>query len=174
MHQRRPVGLLAVSSLLTLTVSGLLTVASVPLAAQPGRTATPIARTAVADGDTVRLGAPLGELARWAVIRLDTLVRVPADRLEDDVDGLLLVRDPDGPVRRIAFLYAESRNIDALVGAHMRDYGRGAVYSSAPVPEGLRENWTWSDGRTSLTLTRFTPSQNGIAAIRQLVDLLPR
>ena len=142
-------------------------------AAQPGRSGRPITRSLLVDGDTLRLGAPLGPLGRWVLVTGDTLVRIPNDRFDEDADGLLIVRDPLGPVRRFAFLYAEARNIDALVGAHMRDYGRTPQYSSAPVPEGVQESWTWSDGQTALTLTRFTPAQQGIAALRITTDLTP-
>jgi hypothetical protein len=148
-----------------------LTVGSHPLHAQPGRSSQPLVRQLVVDGDTLRLGAPLGPLARWVLVAGDTLVRIPNDRFDDDADGLLIMRDPLGPVRRFAFLYADARNIDAIVGAHMRDFGRTPHYSSAPVPEGVQESWTWSDGPTALTLTRFTPAQNGIAALRITTDL---
>lgn len=151
----------------------LLALGSRPLHAQPGRSSQPLARQLVVDGDTLRLGAPLGPLARWVLVAGDTLVRIPNDRFDDDADGLLIMRDPLGPVRRFAFLYAEARNIDALVGAHMRDFGRTPHYSSAPVPEGVQESWTWSDGPTAITLTRFTPAQNGIAALRITTDLTP-
>ena len=143
------------------------------LHAQPGRSSQPLARLLVVDGDTLRLGAPLGPLARWVLVAGDTLVRIPNDRFDDDADGLLIMRDPLGPVRRFAFLYAEARNIDARIGAHMRDFGRTPHYSSAPVPEGVQESWTWSDGPTAITLTRFTPAQNGIAALRITTDLTP-
>ncbi len=146
---------------------------TMPANAQPAWTRAPLLREVDVDGDTVRLGQPLGGAEKWVAVKGDTLVRVPPTYFGEDADGLLIVRDGTGPVVRFALLYADTRNVDAMVGAHMRDYGRGAVYSSAPVPEGLRENWTWSDGKTSLTLTRFTPAQNGIAAIRQFVDLVP-
>lgn len=144
-----------------------------PAHAQPGRTTAVIERHIVVDGDTVRLGQPLGPAEKWVAVTGDTLVRVPSTYFDADADGLLIVRDPIGPVTRFALLFNETRNIDALVGEHMRDYGRGAAYTSAPVPEGVRENWTWSDGRTSLTLTRFTPAQNGVSAIRLYSDLQP-
>jgi len=142
-----------------------------PAHAQPGKTTAPIDRSVVVDGDTVRLAQPLGAAEKWVAVKGDTLVRVPPSYFDADADGLLIVRDPLGPVTQFALLFNSSRNIDALVGEHMRDYGRGAAYTSAPVPEGLRENWTWSDGKTSLTLTRFTPAQNGIAAIRLFTHL---
>jgi hypothetical protein len=150
-----------------------LTLGSRPLHAQPGRSSQPLTRQLLVDGDTLQLGRPLGPLERWVLYTGDTLVRIPNDRFDDDADGLLIVRDPLGPVRRFAFLYAEARNIDALVGAHMRDFGRTPRYTSAPVPEGVQESWTWSDGSTALTLTRFTPAQNGIAALRITTDLTP-
>jgi len=155
-------------------LAALLLVAGVvarPAHAQPGKTTAVIERHIVVDGDTVRLRQPLGPAEKWVAVKGDTLVRVPPSYFDVDADGLLIVRDPLGPVTQFALLFNEARNIDALVGEHMRNYGRGAVYTSAPVPEGLRENWTWSDGRTSLTLTRFTPAQNGIAAIRLFTDL---
>jgi hypothetical protein len=139
--------------------------------AQPGRSSQPIERRVLVDGDSVQLGRPLGALDRWVAVKGDTLVRVPPDRFDEPADGLLVVRDPLGPVRRFAFLYLESRNIDALVGAHMRDFGRTPHYASNPVPEGIQESWTWSDGATALTLTRFTPAQHGVAALRIVTDL---
>lgn len=142
-----------------------------PAHAQPGKTTATIDRHVVVDGDTVRLAQPLGPAEKWVAVKGDTLVRVPPSYFDADADGLLIVRDPLGPVTQFALLFNASRNIDVLVGEHMRDYGRGAAYTSAPVPEGLRENWTWSDGRTSLTFTRFTPAQNGIAAIRLFTHL---
>jgi hypothetical protein len=143
-----------------------------PAQAQLGKTTAVIDRQVVVDGDTVRLAQPLGPAEKWVAVKGDTLVRVPPSYFDADADGLLIVRDPLGPVTQFALLFNSARNIDALVGEHMRDYGRGAAYTSAPVPEGLRENWTWSDGKTSLTLTRFTPAQNGIAALRIFADLL--
>lgn len=169
MRSRSPLAVPPVLAGLALVAAGL----AAPLAAQPGRGSRPIVRELLVDGDTLRLGAPLGTLDRWVIVAGDTLVRIPNDRFEDDADGLLIVRDPLGPVRRFAFLYKDVRNIDALVGAHMRDFGRTPHYTSTPVPEGVQESWTWSDGTTALTLTRFTPAQNGIAALRITTDLGP-
>lgn len=156
-----------------LLLLGLLALAPRGAEAQPGRSGRPISRSLLVDGDTLRLGAPLGPLGRWVLVTGDTLVRIPNDRFDEDADGLLIVRDPLGPVRRFAFLYAEARNVDAILGAHMRDYGRTPHYTSAPVPEGVQESWTWSDGASALTLTRFTPAQQGIVAVRITTDLAP-
>jgi hypothetical protein len=140
--------------------------------AQSGRTAATIERTIEVDGDTIRLGRRLFGAERWVTVKGDTLVRIPPTYFDADADGLLVVRDgSSGPVIRFALLYAATRNADALVGAHMRDYGRTPQYASNPVPEGVQESWTWSDGKTALTLTRFTPAQNGIAALRIVTDL---
>jgi hypothetical protein len=140
--------------------------------AQPGRTAATIERTIEVDGDTIQLGRRLAGAEKWVAVQGDTLVRIPPTYFDADADGLLIVRDGStGPVIRFALLYAVTRNADALVGAHMRDFGRTPQYASTPVPEGVQESWTWSDGKTALTLTRFTPAQNGIAALRIVTDL---
>lgn len=151
-----------------LALALLLIAAGTPLSAQRSEQvkapAPVLLRYAVADGDTIWLGRPIGKYARYAMVAGDSLIRIPTP-LFDGADGLLIMRDSTERVHRIVFLYDEKRNIDNLMKEQYSNFGREASYSSAPVPEGFRESWTWLDKRTEFTITRFTPAQHNIAAL---------
>ena len=121
-----------------------------------------IPRFVVVEGDTIRLGDPRDRVARFADAPGDTLVRVPAP-LYDDADGVLFHLDVAGTVRRIALMYNETRPITALLEQHQRDFGPPADYASAPVPEGVRETWSWRD-RTTISHSRASPRTSRGAA----------
>ena len=128
----------------------------------PAKTA--LLRYALADGDTIWLGRPIGRFVNYATVATDSLVRIPTPLFEG-ADGLLVIRDSTNYVQRIVFLFNEKRNIDQIMKDQFSDYGLKAEYSTAPVPEGIRESWRWIDRRTEYTFTRFTPAQNQIAAL---------
>ncbi len=125
-------------------------------------------RFALADNDTIWLGRPLGRFARYATVEKDSLVRIPTPLFEG-AEGLLVMRDSTDIVQRIVYLYGEQRNIDQMMKELFTDYGREKTYSTAPVPDGIRESWVWFDKRTEFTFTRFTPAQNKMSAVAVLV-----
>jgi hypothetical protein len=125
-------------------------------------------RFALADNDTIWLGRPLGRFARYATVDKDSLVRIPTPLFEG-AEGLLVMRDSSDVVQRIVYLYGEQRNVDQMMKELFTDYGREKTYSTAPVPDGIRESWVWFDKRTEFTFTRFTPAQNKMAAVAVLV-----
>lgn len=132
--------------------------------AAPAQASTPLLRYALADNDTIWLGRPIGRFANYATVATDSLVRIPTPLFEG-ADGLLVIRDSANYVQRIVFLFNEQRNIDQIMKDQFSDYGIKAEYSTAPVPEGIRESWRWIDKRTEYTFTRFTPAQGKIAAL---------
>ncbi len=137
-----------------------------PVAAQttPAPVKPALLRYALADNDTIWLGRPIGRFANYATVATDSLVRIPTPLFEG-ADGLLVVRDSANVVQRIVFLFNEKRNIDQMMKDQFSDFGRETDYSTAPVPEGIRESWRWIDKRTEFTIARFTPAQNQIAAL---------
>lgn len=131
----------------------------------------PLRRLLVVDGDTVQLGRPLGTLMRFVVFPGDTAVRFPPNMFEG-ADGAMAFFDSAGTVQRIGFLFGERHNMDTMLGSLYRDHGRTPRYLSVPIPEGVRETWTWSDRETELAFTRFTPSQSSVAALLMVSNLL--
>lgn len=151
-----------------------------PLAAQSAQTAStgasgeddtlPLRRVLVVNSDTVQLGRPLGPLARYIDYPGDTLVRFPPGTFEGS-DAAMAFLDPDGTVRRIGFLFGDQHNIDIMLGRLYRNHGRSPKYASLPIPEGVRETWTWSDRETELAFTRFTPAQSRVSGILLVTNL---
>lgn len=131
----------------------------------------PLRRLLVVDGDTVQLGRPLGRLSRFVMFPGDTAVRFPPDLFEG-ADGAMAFFDSTGTVQRIGFLFGERHNMDTMLGTLYRDHGRTPRYISVPIPEGVRETWTWSDRETELAFTRFTPAQSSVAALLMVSNLL--
>lgn len=132
----------------------------------------PLRRVLVVDSDTVQLGQPLRSLTRYIAYPGDTIVRFPPGSFEGS-DGAMALLDPGGTVRRIGFLFGEQQNIDILLGSLYRNHGRDAKYASLPIPEGVRETWTWADRETELAFTRFTPAQSRVAGILLITNLKP-
>ncbi len=149
---------------ITLTLAACLRAQPAYAQSTPAPSKVPLLRYALADGDTIWLGRPIGKFARYATVASDSLVRIPTPLFEG-ADGLLVIRDSTNHVQRIVFLFNEKRNIDQIMKDQFTDYGREGNYSTAPVPEGIRESWRWIDRRTEYTFTRFTPAQNEIAAL---------
>ncbi len=132
----------------------------------------PLRRTLLVDSDTVQLGLPLGALVRYIDYPGDTIVRFPPGTFEGS-DGAMAFLDPGGTVRRIGFLFSDRQNIDVLMGSLYRNHGRSPRYATMPIPEGIRETWTWSDRETELAFTRFTPAQGRVAALLIVSNLKP-
>ncbi len=135
-------------------------------------TPLPLRRVLVVDSDTVQLGRPLGTLTRYIAYPGDTIVRFPPGTFEGS-DGAMALLDPGGVVRRIGFLFGEQQNIDILLGSLYRNHGRSPRYANLPIPEGIRETWTWSDRETELAFTRFTPAQSRVSGILLVTNLKP-
>ncbi len=133
----------------------------------------PLRRLLVVDGDTVQLGRSLGTLARFVMFPGDTAVRFPPGMFEG-ADGAMAFFDSTGTVQRIGFLFGERHNMDTMLGTLYRDHGRTPRYISVPIPEGVRETWTWYDRETELAFTRFTPAQSSVAALLMVSNLLRR
>jgi len=155
---------------LTLVVGACLVVApgmqaqSTTISAQSAPAKPALLRYALADNDTIWIGRPIGRFANYATVATDSLVRIPTPLFEG-ADGLLVIRDSANVVQRIVFLFNEKRNIDQMMKDQFSDFGRETGYSTAPVPDGIRESWRWIDKRTEFTIARFTPAQNQIAAL---------
>ncbi len=132
----------------------------------------PLRRMLVVDSDTVQLGRPLGSLTRYVDYPGDTIVRFPPHTFEGS-DAAMAFLDPGGTVRRIGFLFGDQQNMDILLGSLYRNHGRGPRYATLPVPEGIRETWTWSDRETELAFTRFTPAQSRVVGIVLVTNLKP-
>lgn len=133
--------------------------------------AQPLRRLLVVDGDSVQLGRPLGALNRFVMFPGDTAVRFPPGMFEG-ADGAMAFFDSAGTVQRIGFLFGERHNMDTMLGTLYRDHGRNPRYLSVPIPEGIRETWSWSDTETELAFTRFTPAQSSVAALLMVSNLV--
>lgn len=131
-----------------------------------------IPRYAATVGDTIWLGDPRAKVGLYAESATDTMIRLPL-LTAADADGVLLYIDAASTVRRIAFVYLESRPISAMLEQHQRDFGPAAGYSSAAVPDGIRESWNWRDVKTHMSFTRFTPAQHGTSAVLVITNMLP-
>ncbi len=140
------------------------------LHAQSDEPPPPLRRVLVVDGDTVRLGEPLGELVRFIGYPGDTMVRFPPGSFEGS-DGAMAVFDASGKVRRLGFLYGERHNMDVMIGRLYNYHGRSPKHATFPIPEGTRETWTWSDKETELTFTRFTPAQSSVVGLLLVTNL---
>lgn len=155
---------------LALIVAGSTSSAQPPPSSAPPKPTIP--RFAATARDTIHLGDARSTVAMYAESPTDTMVRLPL-LTSEDADGVLLYLDAAGTIRRIGFVYNESRAITALLEQHQRDFGPASEYTTAPVPEGIRESWSWRDARTHMTFTRFTPAQQGTGAVLVLTNLLP-
>lgn len=163
------------SSVLSVVLIGACLGLLAPAMSAYAQEATPkptIPRFVATAGDTIWLGDAREKIALYAGSETDTMVRLPL-LTAADADGVLLYIDAARTVRRIAFVYLASRPIGAMLEQHQRDFGPASDYSSAAVPDGIRESWSWRDAETHMTFTRFTPAQHETGAVLVLTNLRP-
>lgn len=115
-------------------------------------------------GDTIRLGAPLGQAARYAERTSDSTYRL-RPRTFGGADSIELRVTPEGLVKEMHFTYASSADWEDMRQTYARSLGPG---TSIQMTEG-RDLTRWEDERT-----RFVVGTGGRAGRRikaALIDL---
>lgn len=129
----------------------------------------PIFREVWLGRDTLALGGPLGRLARYARSPQDTDVTIPR-REFDGADEIEILRLPNGAVRRMTFLYGETRDVRSLLEDYRTSLGVPSDSSVQDTGRGRWQIWTWRDPLTEFEFVIIDPpfeAMRGLAILQE-------